>query len=281
MTVFANVAYPLHCRGMPKADVAGRVASVLEMVGVGGLGEQFPGRISGGQQQRVALARALVASSTVVLFDEPLSNVDAQVRAQLRFELKSMQQRIGFSGLYVTHDQIEAMELGHRVAVLEAGRIAALGRPREIYESPNSEYVASFVGTANIWPGRIAGLDDTVVRIATDFGVLQATRAHLRGDAGMLQEGKPISVVVRPEKMRLSRTPPQDTPNCVPVRIEAAMFAGAHTEIVVSCGPAQARIWSHDDDLGELARGEDAWVAVSPDNVRIVPASPGAGGRTP
>jgi ABC-type Fe3+/spermidine/putrescine transport system ATPase subunit len=152
MTVFENVAYPLRCRRTAEAEVRRRVEETSAIVGIGGLGGQHPGRISGGQQQRVALARALVAGSTVVLFDEPLSNVDAQVRAQLRLELKLMQKRIGFSGLYVTHDQTEAMELGHRVAVLERGRIAALGQPRDIYENPDSEYVASFVGTANIWP---------------------------------------------------------------------------------------------------------------------------------
>ncbi len=122
MTVAGNVSYPLRSRHVPRPEIRERVAAILEMVGVAGLEGQYPGRISGGQQQRVALARALVAASTVVLFDEPLSNVDALVRAQLRFELKRMQARLGFSGLYVTHDQTEAMELGHRVAVLDCER---------------------------------------------------------------------------------------------------------------------------------------------------------------
>jgi iron(III) transport system ATP-binding protein len=269
MTVFENVAYPLRCRRTAEAEVSRRVAAALATVGIGGLGAQHPGRISGGQQQRVALARALVAGSNVVLFDEPLSNVDAQVRAQLRFELKLMQKRIGFSGLYVTHDQTEAMELGHRVAVLERGRIAALGQPRDIYENPRSEYVAAFVGTANIWPGRIAGLDAEMVGIETAGGLLRASRAHLpRVDE--LRSGDPVSVVVRPEQIRLARGAPDGAPNSLPARVEASLFAGPHTEVVVRVGELSARIWSH-DALLDLADDEAVSIAIAPERIRVVP----------
>lgn len=269
MTVFENVAYPLRCRKAPRAEIARRVEAALETVGIGGLGGQHPGGISGGQQQRVALARALVANSTVVLFDEPLSNVDAQVRAQLRFELKLMQQRIGFSGLYVTHDQTEAMELGHRVAVLERGRIAQLGRPRDIYENPQSEYVAGFVGTANIWPGRITGLDDRLVSIWTDAGPLQALREHQPG-AERLRSGDLVSIVVRPEQIRLFREPGAAGTNLLPAEVQASLFAGPHTEIVVRAGAMQVRIWSH-DTLAEHAPGQKVGISIAPERIRIVP----------
>ncbi|UFN48272.1 ABC transporter ATP-binding protein [Roseomonas sp. OT10] len=265
MTVFENVAYPLRCRKVAQPEVARRVAEVLALAGIGGLSAQYPGRISGGQQQRVALARALVAGSNVVLFDEPLSNVDAQVRAQLRFELKVMQARIGFSGLYVTHDQTEAMELGHRVAVLERGRIAALGRPRDIYENPNSEYVAAFVGTANIWPGRIAAMDDRLVTVETGAGPLRAARAHLPDG---MQPGSDVSVVVRPEQIRLGDGTGEA--NRLPGRVEASLFAGPHTEVVVRAGECQLRLWSAEDQA-DLAAGQEVVLAIAPERVRIVP----------
>ena len=152
MTVFDNVSYPLKALGIAKREIGTRVQAILDVAGVGGLGGQYPGRISGGQQQRVALARALVSDSSVVLFDEPLSNVDTQVRARLRFELRKLQQEIGFSALYVTHDQSEALELGHQVAVLDSGRVADVGAPQRVYAAPANEYVANFVGVADSSP---------------------------------------------------------------------------------------------------------------------------------
>ena len=167
MTVAQNVGYPLESRNLPAAVIRERVQEALRLVGIGGLDTQYPGRISGGQQQRVALARALVGNSSVVLFDEPLSNVDAQVRSQLRFELKRMQRQLGFSGLYVTHDQVEAMELGHRVAVLQSGRLAALDTPRGVYDNPPSRYVADFVGVSNFLPGTVRGTDGGTAIVET------------------------------------------------------------------------------------------------------------------
>jgi ABC-type Fe3+/spermidine/putrescine transport system ATPase subunit len=269
MTVFANVAYPLQSRRVPRKEIRERVLSVLDMVGVGGLAEQHPGRISGGQQQRVALARALVGNTNVVLFDEPLSNVDAQVRAQLRFELKRMQRQIGFSGLYVTHDQTEAMELGHRVAVLNAGRIAALGPPREIYERPNSEYVASFIGTANIWPGTVTAADQDVISVRTDLGPMRVAASG----APAVSPGQEVSVIARPEKLGLARFRPEGDANAIAVRIEAGLFAGPHTEFVVTAaGQTTARIWLQDDGLvSDVAEGNEAWMIAPPETMRIVP----------
>jgi ABC-type Fe3+/spermidine/putrescine transport system ATPase subunit len=267
MTVFENVAYPLRSRGTPRGDIARRVEDALATVGIDGLGGQYPGRISGGQQQRVSLARALVANSLVVLFDEPLSNVDAQVRAQLRLELKLMQKRIGFSGLYVTHDQIEAMELGHRVAVLESGRVAALGRPREIYEHPNSEYVARFVGTANIWHGRIAGRQDGLVAVETAAGLLHATDTWLPPSL-VARTGEAVSVVIRPEQMRLAGT--GVAVNRIPARVKTSLFAGPHTEVVIQAGELEARLWS-DDALLDLADGQEVAVTIAPERLQLVP----------
>lgn len=274
MTVFENIAYPLATLGLPKKDIASRVKEVLELVGIAGLEGQHPGRVSGGQQQRVALARALVSNTSVVLFDEPLSNVDAQVRAQLRFELKRMQRRLGFSGLYVTHDQTEAMELGHRVAVLESGRIAALGEPKEIYDHPRSEYVARFVGTANFLPGKVVGTDAAGVRVETNFGEFTAERPETSSVLATLQPGERVSVLLRPEKIRIGTQRSDALPNSFEASVETRLFAGPYTEFVVQRGDTMLRIWSHDDaGLEDLTEGSRAWINVDRARVSIIPGS--------
>lgn len=267
MTVFDNVAYPLESRGAPRREIAGRVGATLELVGIGNLGAQYPAQISGGQQQRVALARALVANTSVVLFDEPLSSVDAKVREQLRVELKRMQQKIRFSGLYVTHDQTEAMELGHRVAVLESGKVAALGEPRSIYEFPPSEYVANFVGAANIWPGKVIRSDGNGVLVQTGFGDFLAAATNVSGTS----PGQPVKIIVRPEKFRLESGAGEERPNALRVRIETRLFAGAYTEYLVSRGSMSARVWVHDEGDGSLFQeGTEMLLVVSRDKVRLL-----------
>lgn len=274
MSVAENVAYPLHSRKIAKDQIAQRVSEVLNMVGVGGLEQQYPGRISGGQQQRVALARALVANSSVVLFDEPLSNVDAQVRAQLRFELQAMQRRLGFSGLYVTHDQTEAMELGHRVAVLDSGEISALGTPFEVYNNPPNEYVASFVGVANLWRGTIEAVDDATATVSTSLGSIIVARAALMG--AQLQVNDAVSVVARPEQLRLTPQRPADATNAIVVTIAATLFSGAHTEIVALAGDERVTVWMPDyAAVQQLPQDGQAWLSVAPASMRVVPASKG------
>ena len=230
MTVFDNVSYPLKALGIAKREIGTRVQAILDVAGVGGLGGQYPGRISGGQQQRVALARALVSDSSVVLFDEPLSNVDTQVRARLRFELRKLQQEIGFSALYVTHDQSEALELGHQVAVLDSGRVADVGAPQRVYAAPANEYVANFVGVANLFPLTITSHQEGSLRADSELGPLQ-----IDIDAGSSwKTGDAAIAVVRPEDVSIRRLEPQLPVNGFQGRIEALLFGGAHTELVVS-----------------------------------------------
>ncbi len=155
MTVFNNIAYPLRNHRVPKSEIPARVEQVADMVGITAVLKQHPSQLSGGQQQRVAVARAIVSARSLLLLDEPLSNVDAKVRDQLRIELLRMQRELGFTAVYVTHDQEEAMALGTRIAVLQEGRIAQLAPPREIYENPASPYVARFVGTVDEFDGTI------------------------------------------------------------------------------------------------------------------------------
>jgi ABC-type Fe3+/spermidine/putrescine transport system ATPase subunit len=159
MTVHDNVAYGLRLAHIPKADVERRVHETLDFVGLGRLGDRHPSQLSGGQQQRVALARALVIEPQVLLLDEPLSNLDAKLREQLRWELRSLQQRLGMTFVYVTHDQEEALSMSDWVAVMNEGRVEQAGSPADVYFRPRTEFVAGFVGVANLVPaGAVAAL---------------------------------------------------------------------------------------------------------------------------
>lgn len=273
MTVFQNVAYPLQNQGVRASEIHERVLKVLALVGIAGLEAQHPGRISGGQQQRVALARALVANADVVLFDEPLSNVDAQVRSQLRFELQRMQRQIGFSGLYVTHDQTEAMELAHRVAVLETGRIAAIGSPRAIYDNPASEYVANFVGISNLLPGKVNSVSEKVILVDTPIGAVQMAPSQQP-----LKRGDAVQILIRPERFRIQAETPSSEGNRFQARIEGRLFSGPHTEYVAIVGDTTLRIWSQGaDEAASFTEGSMVWLSWSLDAVRLIPHKPGTG----
>lgn len=263
MTAFQNVAYPLKARKEPKQAIDERVRHVLELVGIPELVGQHPGQMSGGQQQRVALARAIVANDAIVLFDEPLSNVDAKVREQLRLELLSMQRELGFAALYVTHDQLEAMELAHRIAVMREGRIEQLGTPREVYDRPMSQYVANFIGRANEIMGSVAESDGDTWVVDTPLG-----RVITGAAADGVGVGERAAAVCRPERCRLSLEEPEG-PNKWRGLVEASLFVGAHMEHVVRIGDALFQVTS--DDSEDLDTGTEVWVSVTPANLRTVP----------
>jgi ABC-type spermidine/putrescine transport systems, ATPase components len=157
MNVFDNVAYGLRLRKIESAEISRRVNETLELVGLGELGNRPPGRLSGGQQQRVALARALIVAPSVLLLDEPLSNLDALLREQMRVEIRRIQKSLGITALYVTHDRTEAMSLSDRVIVMNAGSVVQIGSPHEIYQDPVDAFVAGFIGQGHVLPGRGGG----------------------------------------------------------------------------------------------------------------------------
>src|SRR5690606_2190639 len=225
-TVFKNVAYPLASRKgvrLSKDEVAQRVRTALTQVGIPELERQYPSQMSGGQQQRVALARALVSNDEVVLFDEPLSNVDAKVREQLRLELLSMQRSLGFSAVFVTHDQAEAMELAHRIAVIDRGRVAQVGTPQEIDLRPATRYVATFIGASNEVLGRVETVEGTTAVISTPIGRVVGTVA----DAGTAV-GDAVAAIWRPERSILTREEPSIV-NRWHGELLASLFLGSHT----------------------------------------------------
>lgn len=257
MTVFDNVAYPLRARKVARGEIAGRVHEALAMVGIPELAQQYAAQMSGGQQQRVALARAIVARSRLVLFDEPLSNVDAKVREQLRDELIAMQRKMNFAAVYVTHDQDEAMALAHRIAALNKGKVAQIGTPRDLYLTPRSLYVANFVGTTNAVAGTIAGIDNGLVRVATAFGELQALPV-VEG----LASGNAVSVVFRPERCSLTQAPVAGH-NRLAVTLVSSTFLGAHTQHLVRSGAQIFSVWTVEDLAYQP--GSELWLCGQPE----------------
>ena len=267
MSVFGNVAYALKGRGLSKATVNERVENILRVVGIEHLRSEYPAQMSGGQQQRIALARSLVNEPRVMLFDEPLSNVDAKVREELRVELLAMQQQIGFAGVYVTHDQEEAMAISDRIVVMHEGKVLQVGPPEEIYRRPASRFVASFIGVANLWEGRVQPPSGTGSRVTVqcEFGAVAVDPV----DAAV--EGHETSVVVmaRPEALSVSGREPGAVghDNVWRGALKARMFRGAHTEVFVEVAGCVLRGRSADD----IALGDDVYVVAPPGALRVLP----------
>jgi len=266
MTAYKNVEYAARSRGFSK-DVDARVTKALRQVGIPQLGDQYPSQMSGGQQQRVALARSLAVEPPVVLFDEPLSNVDAKVRDQLRQELVAMQRAVRFAGVYVTHDQLEAMQLADRMAVMDNGSILQLDTPIEIYRNPISRYVACFVGQANDLEATVqtTNFDPSELVLDTSFGPLVTTGGRLSGVAAKSK----VRVILRPEDIKLITGEAPSGRNVWRGTIQTVMFSGAHVEYRVRIGEQQLHVRS---DARELLReGDMVSVAVDPALVYLFP----------
>ncbi|MGD9507284.1 MAG: ABC transporter ATP-binding protein [Geminicoccaceae bacterium] len=267
MTVAENVAFPLISRGVPKREIPARVAKALARVGIPTLGDQYPNRLSGGQQQRVALARSLVVDPLVVLFDEPLSNVDAKVREDLRVELVAQQQEVGFAGIYVTHDQVEALQLADTVAVLREGRIEQLGTPEEVYFRPTTRYVANFVG-------RVNEIHTTIVSLSAGDGRVLADSALGRlGGYAMspdLAPGARAVAVFRPEAVMIG--PPKACASVFPGVLLRTQFAGAYRDHIVRADEQLLLVSEMDRRSGRpMAAGEQIGLGVDPHNVLFYP----------
>jgi ABC-type Fe3+/spermidine/putrescine transport system ATPase subunit len=217
MTVRANVTYGLRLRKLPAAEIAQRLERGLRQVNLAGLEDRYPGQLSGGQQQRVALARALVLSPDILLLDEPLSNLDAKIRVQVRGEIRQLQQSLGITTVYVTHDQEEALSLSDRVAVMREGRIQQVAAPKELYERPLNRFVADFVGTNNFIPGVCTEQKAGRVTVETALGLV-----HGRAADG-LTAGARCVLAVRPENVALGA----GADNVVAGRVAFASYLGS------------------------------------------------------
>lgn len=192
LNVFENIAYGLRIKRLPEPELKRRVAQIMTLTKLTGLENRMPNQMSGGQQQRVALARALVVEPKVLLFDEPLSNLDAKLREEMRFEIRDLQRRLNITSIYVTHDQEEALALSDRIAIMNKGRLAQLGTPEEIYERPRSKFVADFIGLANFLPARVQSLRDEQADVTV--GDRPLTVAYLPAATA----GQPSLIFIRP-----------------------------------------------------------------------------------
>jgi iron(III) transport system ATP-binding protein len=233
-TVYANVSYPLEVRGVNREQIRPRVEAVLDMVGLGALGARFPGQLSGGQQQRVALARSLVYEPKILLFDEPLSNLDANTRLRVRGELKRLLRRVGITSVYVTHDQVEAMAICDLIVLMHRGRIVQVGPPDELYRNPKAPEVAELIGSGNFLDGvvrRAAGVDGLGEIDAQ--GLTLSIRLPHEADVGSI-----VRVLLRVESLELRACSSAEA-NCWKMQIVDQTSFGFYHEYIVSAGDAE------------------------------------------
>jgi spermidine/putrescine transport system ATP-binding protein len=233
LDVFDNIAFGLRRAKRPKSEVAKRVREALELVQLGGYERRRSSQLSGGQQQRVALARALVLNPAVLLLDEPLGALDAKLRKALQIELKALQQEVGITFLYVTHDQEEALTMSDRLAVMSAGRVEQVGAPRDVYEDPQTLFVADFLGVSNLM--------DAISQVARDGGCrVRLDRFELDARGGGGDVTGPAKIVIRPERVELEPHEAPSGPNRLPGMVERLVYVGNAVQVIVRAATGQA-----------------------------------------
>jgi iron(III) transport system ATP-binding protein len=258
MTVADNVAYGLTLRKFDRATIAKKVGGILATTKLDALADRYPGELSGGQQQRVALARALVIDPQTLLLDEPLSNLDANLREEMRFEVRRLHDEYRYTTVYVTHDQSEAMTTADLIAVMNGGKIEQAGSPEEIYERPRSEFVARFIGASNIVRGR--GRDD---------GRVDFVGVPLRCAEPTTASGKDVAVSIRPHDIRLSAVSPQGAENVVPATVARQVFLGASRDYMVEVeGGTQLRVVAPAEL--SIAPGSGVFLQMPPERCRAL-----------
>ncbi|WNQ14195.1 ABC transporter ATP-binding protein [Paenibacillus aurantius] len=269
MTVFENVAYGLKLRKVAKPEIRERVGKVLELVRLPHMADRYPKQLSGGQRQRIAIARALVTEPSLLLLDEPLSNLDAKLREELRDEMKRLQQEIGVTTIFVTHDQEEALYMSNRIVVLDHGKVEQIGTPWDIYNRPASEFVHTFIGKSNRIEGTVGQLSGHDLGLTTDGGL--SLKAVQRGLP--LTTGEKVSIYVRPEKISIHvNVEMAEKGNRVKGVVKLVSFLGAYTECEVDIGQTTmvVRVESIEHDA-QLAPGAPVWLDWSPDDVFVFP----------
>ncbi len=239
MTVAENVGYGLKINKWPKEKIAARVAELLDMVELSAYGNRMIDKLSGGQQQRVAFARALSLEPKVLLLDEPLSNLDANLRLVMREEIRKLQERLHITTVFVTHDQFEAMAISDRLVVMKDGLIEQVGTPIEIYERPANEFIASFVGYVNFMEGRLVSVDAATRNavVATEYGDIE-----VRLEQGEMTSGDEVLMVIRPESLSLSLDCGRKKPNVICGTLTSYMYAGSIAKCTVAIGDRQKMI---------------------------------------
>ena len=264
MSVTDNVAFGLRMRKVPTSEIAKRVADALDLVQLRGLGDRKPLQLSGGQRQRVALARALVINPTVLLLDEPLSNLDLKLREEMRVEIAGIQRRLGITTVFVTHDQSEALVMSNRIAVMNAGRIEQLGDPTDIYERPATRFVAEFIGRMNLFSGKVTAARTVLTAKGTELA------APVPDDIAV---GTAVHVAIRPERTQMLRDKPADG---IALRgtLRQVLYLGATREYHVELeGGERGFVETPNDGAAPAFQpGAAVWLAAPTANCRVLPA---------
>lgn len=263
LNIYENIAYGLKVMKLPEDEVIRRTKNVIELMQLEGMEKRFPNQLSGGQQQRVALARAVVIEPSVLLFDEPLSNLDAKLRESMRDELRALQKRLGITSLYVTHDQSEAMAISDRVVIMKGGRIVQEGSPIEIYEQPNSRFVANFIGKTNFLDGIYKGMKDGNALMEIDGQILEFPEP---GKMEGVEEGGECCISVRPESVWLSLDKGD-----FKGRVTRATYYGTKMEYEVLMNEKSLVVEIHTPQLSEcFSEGDEVFIRFIPRCVRIL-----------
>ena len=258
--IFDNVAYGLKLRKMPKDVIKQKVTDILELVGLSGMEARMTNQLSGGQQQRVALARALVVEPGVLLFDEPLSNLDAKLRVSMRTEIRRIQQKAGITAVYVTHDQSEAMSISDKIIIMNAGKIAQMGTPHEIYYHPVSEFVADFIGDANFLKGKLVRHEENV-----DVIEVNGKEVKVESTGDRLAVGTDTTIVLRPESTVLCDE------GVLPCEVIVSTFMGAYQLYHVMVGDTKLIIHEYNPKGKKIySVGDKAGIYFEPDNAHAL-----------
>lgn len=264
MTVFDNIAFGLRRNKLPKKDIAKRVSSALEKVRLDGLDQRFPKQLSGGQQQRVALGRAIAPEPSILLLDEPLSNLDKQLRMEMQVELKRLQQEVGVTTVFVTHDQSEAMAMSDRICVLKNGEVQQVDSPEQLYHQPQNKFIATFLGRSNVF-------EVSVKKITGDrFTMLEADGGFtfLADMTGKECEGNKVHVVIRHEVIKISKNKPKAKKglNSFTANVTFRAFSGSSIEFMatLSDGPEIMLKADNDENSQSIFPGDSVWVSWDP-----------------
>ena len=272
MTVFENVSYPLKLRGIKGREAEQKVAEVLGLVGLAGLEERPAPALSGGQQQRVALARALVFSPKVLLLDEPLSNLDAQLREEMRRELKSLQQRVHITVIFVTHDQVEALSLSDRIAIMKFGVLEQVGTPEDVYYHPATPFVRDFLGKTFLLPGTIIGVAGQQMNVEIQGGAaapLILPQKNAVSTDGTAAIGQGVMVAIRPEQVSILGTVCDGRPNTIQANLQAVHFLGDRYEYTVEIGSETRVLVSPASQ--NVKRGDKIFLELKPEGMTLWP----------
>lgn len=257
--VFDNIAYGLKIKKLSSRKIKEKVSNILETIGLHGMEKRYPNQLSGGQQQRIALARALVMEPGVLLFDEPLSNLDAKLRVYMRSEIRRIQRQFGITAIYVTHDQSEAMSLSDKIIIMNQGVIEQMGTPSEIYYSPKTEFIADFIGTANFLEAEILSKEADKATIMLQNKEIVASYS---GDKG---RGDKCKIIIRPEAVKISKT------GQFRGKVKSSTFMGSYQDYVVQSENHTIQIHDVNPKVKEVFReGEDVGIEFLPENIHVI-----------